>query len=261
VRWPKTWFYRVVRKISTRTRAAKKCRRTSALRQLEKRTLDCASAGEVKDGWPDAPKKSLAVCWKPSKGTDRELVAGNRMPQGVSSVKPVMYSISVDSLRCQPELGAGFCGRVSPWGAGRSWLPSAHGRSNAPTNALEVQEVLTDDKHCDQPQYSVITSLLEQGLSCSISTHAPLAAGKQPEAERAPSAAPPNPQPIPRLQSHSPNQVWTWDIAKLATKQAWAKLPVAVTSWMDFVQPLHRGLDCFHVRRNSALSSQLMLRP
>jgi transposase InsO family protein len=57
---------------------------------------------------------------------------------------------------------------------------------------------------------------------------------------------PPNPQPIPRLQATGPNQVWTWDIAKLATKQRgqYLSLYVVIPVCQHKPEPIDFELMC-----------------
>ena len=49
---------------------------------------------------------------------------------------------------------------------------------------------------------------------------------------------PPNPQPIPRLQATDPNQVGTWDTAKLAIQQR------GLVAFTQGAQPPVEPIDC-----------------
>ena len=115
--------------------------------------------------------------------------------------------------------------------------------------------MLTSDEHCDQPPVQVYHSLLERGeYLCSISTMHRLMRQTNLSGERR-QQRPPSPQPIPRLRATEPNQVWTWDIAKLPTKQRGEYLSLYVV--MDLFS---RYIVAWMLSRkeNSALSSQLI---
>ena len=84
-------------------------------------------------------------------------------------------------------------------------------RALSPEQRAEVQKVLTQEEHCDQPPVEVFHSLLERGVYlCSISTMHRLMREANLSGERR-VQRPPSPQPIPRLLATAPNQVWTWD--------------------------------------------------
>lgn len=181
------------------------------------------------------------------------LLLETELPQGVSERQACdVLDICRNSLRAA-RARAGFCGPVSPLGRRRH--ASRQPRALNAQQRSEVQEVLTDDKHCDQPPVQVYHSLLEQGVYlCSISTMHRLLRANNLSGERR-QQRPPNPQPIPRLQATGPNQVWTWDIAKLATKQRGQYLSLYVV--MDLFS---RYIVAWMLSRkeNSALSSQLI---
>ena len=66
---------------------------------------------------------------------------------------------------------------------------------------------------------------------------------------------PGSPQPVPRLHATQPNQVWTWDIAKLATRKRGEYLSLYVV--MDLFSR-HIVAWMLSRKENSALSSQLI---
>lgn len=113
--------------------------------------------------------------------------------------------------------------------------------------ALDVEEQerivarLNSAEFCDQPPLQVYYSLLEQGeYLCSISTmHRVLRIGKQ-QGERRQQRAPQT-HAIPRLHARAPNNVWSWDITKLATEQRGVYLSLYVV--MDLFSRLHCCLD------------------
>lgn len=84
----------------------------------------------------------------------------------------------------------------------------------------EVLAVLDSERFIDQPPREVYAALLSEGVyHCSWRTMYRVLAERGPVRERRAHRAPAN-HPIPRLIADAPNQVWTWDISKLATFQA-----------------------------------------
>lgn len=146
-----------------------------------------------------------------------------------------------------------FCGPPTPRRKRQASTPQPR--------ALEVQEQqqilkrLNSPEFCDQPPFQVYYSLLEQGeYLCSIRTmHRVLQAENQ-QGERRPQRAPQS-HAIPRLHATAPNQVWCWDITKLATEQRGVYLSLYVV--MDLFS---RFIVAWMLSRkeNSALASQLM---
>jgi transposase InsO family protein len=101
----------------------------------------------------------------------------------------------------------------------------------------------------------VFHSLLERGVYlCSISTMHRVMRKAHLSGERRVQRSP-SPQPIPRLLATQPHQVWTWDIAKLPTKQRGEYLSLYVV--MDLFS---RYIVAWMLSRkeNSGLSSQLI---
>lgn len=80
-----------------------------------------------------------------------------------------------------------------------------------------ILQVLYSDEFIDQPPREVYATLLSRGLYlASIRTmYRILQAARQTKERRIQRRAHPN--AVPRLAATAPNQVWTWDITKLAT--------------------------------------------
>ena len=175
--------------------------------------------------------------------------------------EPLPFAVSerqaCDALAiCRNSLRAararhGFCGPVSPERRKRRQAHQPRGLSAE--ERAEVKAVLTSPDYQDQPPTQVYYSLLQQGVYlCSISTMHRLMRADGLSGERR-QQRPACPQPIPRLQAVAPNQVWTWDIAKLPTQKRGEYLSLYVV--MDLFS---RYIVAWMLSRkeNSALSSQ-----
>jgi putative transposase len=118
-----------------------------------------------------------------------------------------------------------------------------------------VLDTLHSDAFADQPPAEVYSQLLEQGqYLCSVSTmHRVLRAAKENGERRA--QRPPQHHAVPRLLAHQPNEVWTWDITKLATLRRGVYLSLYVV--LDLYS---RFAVAWMVSRkeNRALAQQLM---
>jgi putative transposase len=80
-----------------------------------------------------------------------------------------------------------------------------------------VLEVLHTERFVDQPPREVYATLLAEGrYVCSVRTMYRVLASEGEVRERR-NQRPPQHHPVPRLEARAPNQVWTWDITKLAT--------------------------------------------
>lgn len=118
-----------------------------------------------------------------------------------------------------------------------------------------VCELLLGEEYRDQPPHEVYHALLEQGqYLCSISTMHRLLRAQNCSGERR-QQRPAQHHAIPRLEATRPNEVWSWDITKLATQRRGVYLCLYVVldlfsrfavAWM-----LSR-------KENSALAQQLM---
>ena len=119
----------------------------------------------------------------------------------------------------------------------------------------QVLEVLNDESHCNQPPVQVYHNLLQQGrYLCSVSTMHRLLRQQNMQGERRAQRAPQS-NPMPRLLATAPNQVWTWDIAKLPTRKRGEYLSLYVI--MDLFSR-HIVAWMLSRKENSALSSQLI---
>ena len=119
---------------------------------------------------------------------------------------------------------------------------------------VEVLEVLDSERFIDQPPREVYTTLLEEGLFlCSIRTmyrvlrERGALRDRRDHQERRKHA-------VPRLVATAPNQVWTWDISKLATFTSGVFLNLYV-----ILDLFSRYVVAWMVaeRENSALAQQL----
>ena len=140
--------------------------------------------------------------------------------------------------------------------------PPRRSRKNAPQpralSSAERQHVL-DTLHSeafrDQPPAQVYAQLLEQGhYLCSVSTmHRILRAANEHGERRQQRPAQHN--AVPRLLAYQPNEVWTWDITKLAIRRRREYLSLYVV--LDLFS---RFVVAWMVSRkeNSALAQQLM---
>lgn len=130
-----------------------------------------------------------------------------------------------------------------------------------PTNALSEAErqailaILNSDEFCDQPPAQVYYTLLSRGqYFCSISTMHRLLRIQQLNGERR-NQRTPQQHAVPRLRAQSVNEVWTWDITKLATIERGVYLSLYVV--MDLFS---RFIVAWMLskKENSTLSTQLI---
>lgn len=130
-----------------------------------------------------------------------------------------------------------------------------------PDNALSAAEqeqvlaVLNSERFADQPPTEVYATLLSEGMYyCSVSTMYRLLRKARQTGERSPQRRPQS-HAMPRLRATRPNEVWTWDITKLATEQRGVYLSLYVV--LDLYS---RFIVAWMVSRkeNSHLAKQLM---
>ncbi len=118
-----------------------------------------------------------------------------------------------------------------------------------------VLDTLHSDSFRDQPPAEVYSQLLEQEhYLCSVSTmHRVLRAANEHGDRRQQRPAQHN--AVPRLLAHQPNDVWTWDITKLATlrRGEYFSLYVVLDLYSRFVVAWMVSR-----KENSALAQQLM---
>lgn len=118
----------------------------------------------------------------------------------------------------------------------------------------EILEVLDSERFVDQPPREVYATLLTEGrYLCSWSTMYRILRERGPVRERR-NQRERHPHAIPRLVAVVPNQVWTWDISKLATLERGTFLNLYVV--LDLFS---RYVVAWMVaaRENSALAKQL----
>lgn len=181
------------------------------------------------------------------------LLIDDQLPAHVSERQACdALNLCRNSLRAA-RARARFCGPVSPHRHRRRPAPQPRALSEA--ERTQVVQVLTSDHYQDQPPAQVYYDLLQQGTYlCSVSTMHRLMRAEGLNGERRPQR-PRSPQPIPRLLATAPNQVWTWDIAKLLTQRRGEYLSLYVV--MDLFSR-HIVAWMLSRKENSALSSQLI---
>lgn len=157
-----------------------------------------------------------------------------------------------NTLRHQMKMQT-FCGPRLPPGHHRA-KPEQPKALSEPERQ-QVISTLTGETFCNQPPVQVFHRLLEQGhYLCSVSTMHRLLRANQLNGERRPQR-PPQSHSVPRLRAQSPNEVWTWDIAKLPTQKRGEYLSLYVV--MDLFSR-HIVAWMLSRKENSALSSQLI---
>jgi putative transposase len=100
-----------------------------------------------------------------------------------------------------------------------------------------ILTTLNSEKYCDQTPMHVYHALLKEGTYLgSIRTMQRVLKDAQQNRERRP-IRPAQSHAVPRLQATGPNQVWTWDISKLALQQRgrWAYLYVLIDLYSRYV--------------------------
>jgi putative transposase len=95
-------------------------------------------------------------------------------------------------------------------------------RALTPAEKTTVRETLNSERFADQTPREVYATLLDEGqYLCSVPTMYRILAEHQEVRERRNQLRHPA-YPTPRLVATAPNQVWTWDIAKLPGPVKWA---------------------------------------
>ena len=118
-----------------------------------------------------------------------------------------------------------------------------------------VVDVLHREQHCDQPPAEVYQRLLEQDqYLCSVRTMHRILQKLGESGDRRPQRSPQH-HAVPRLLATRPNEVWTWDITKLAlvTRGVYLSLYVVLDLFSRFVVAWMVSR-----KENSALAQQLM---
>jgi len=100
--------------------------------------------------------------------------------------------------------------------AKRSRKTSLQPRALSEQERQNVRDILRSEAYCNQPPAEVRECLLEKGdAPCSVSTMHRILRETGENGERR-NQRPAQHNAIPRLKATAPNQVWTWDITKLA---------------------------------------------
>jgi len=136
----------------------------------------------------------------------------------------------------------------------RKERPPSHRRIPDPERA-EIMAVLDSDEFIDQPPREVYAALLTAGIYlCHWSTMYRILRERGPVKDRR-NRREPQRYAVPRLVAAAPNQVWTWDISKLATHERGVFLNLYVV--LDLFS---RYVVAWMVasRENSALAKQLL---
>ena len=100
-----------------------------------------------------------------------------------------------------------------------------------------ILATLHSPRFCDQtPAHTYHTLLAEGRFLCSIRTMQRLLKAAGEARERRP-IRPPQSHAVPRLEATAPNQVWTWDITKLALRErgSWLYLYVLIDLFSRYV--------------------------
>lgn len=110
----------------------------------------------------------------------------------------------------------------------RATPPRPHHRALSPSEKQRVLAHLHEDRFVDQAPASIYATLLEDGTYlCSIRTMYRILEDQKEVRERRAQRRHPRRAP-PRLVATAPNQVWTWDITKLAGPRKWSTFPLYV---------------------------------
>lgn len=123
------------------------------------------------------------------------------------------------------------------------------------TERQAVHETLNSPQFCNHPPAEVYQTLLERGVYlCSISTMHRILREYGENGERR-DQRPAQHNAVPRLVAQAPNEVWTWDCSKLATRSRGVYLTLYVV--LDLFS---RFVLAWMISRkeNSALAQQLM---
>ncbi len=128
-------------------------------------------------------------------------------------------------------------------------------RALSEAECQNVIDTLCSEQYHDQPPHEVYYQLLELGrYLCSVSTMHRLLRDMSCAGERR-QQRPAQHHAIPRLAATKPNEVWTWDITKLATQRRGSYLCLYVV-----IDLFSRHVVAWMLSRkeNSALAQQLM---
>jgi len=121
--------------------------------------------------------------------------------------------------------------------AARAGVCKASHRRLPEAQRMAILAHLHSPRFCDQtPAHTYHTLLAEGTFLCSIRTMQRLLKDAGEARERRP-IRPPQTHAVPRLEATAPNQVWTWDITKLALHErgAWLYLYVLIDLFSRYV--------------------------
>ena len=144
---------------------------------------------------------------------------------------------------------------TAPDPARRSRKTTPQPRALSTSERVQIRERMNEPEFCDQTPYQVYHKLLERGeCLASLSTLYRVLRQANQTGDRRNQRAPQS-HSIPRLTATRPNEVWTWDITKLATTRRGNYLNLYVV--MDLFS---RYVVAWMVSRkeNSQLAQQLM---
>jgi len=139
--------------------------------------------------------------------------------------------------------------------ANRSRKDAPQPRALSVQERQDVRDTLRSEEYCNQPPAEVRERLLEKGEApCSISTMHRILREEGENGERR-NQRPAQHNAIPRLKASAPNQVWTWDISKLAmvTPGVYLSLYAVIDLFSRYTVAWMISL-----KENSALALQLM---
>lgn len=137
----------------------------------------------------------------------------------------------------------------------RSRKRTSQPRALSATEREAVKQLFRSEPYLNQPPTQIYQCLLEQGkATCSVSTMHRILREEGENGERR-EQRPAQHHAIPRLKATSPNQVWTWDITKLAlvTRGVYLSLYAITDLYSRFI--VAWMVSC---KENSALAMQLM---
>lgn len=132
---------------------------------------------------------------------------------------------------------------------------SSQPRALSKQERQDVLDTLRSEEYCNQPPAEVHERLLENGeAKCSVSTMHRILRQEGENGDRR-NQRPAQHHAIPRLKATGPNQVWTWDISKLAlvTQGVYLSLYAVTDLFSRYTVAWMVSL-----KENSALAMQLM---
>jgi putative transposase len=145
------------------------------------------------------------------------------LDQAVATLAPAVGTVRACRAVGQPRASWYRRHRQSPPPPPRSRRPAVAPQPRALLAAerQQVLDVLHDERFCDMAPASVWATLLDEGVYlCSVSTMYRLLRARGETGDRRRHATHPA-KVKPELLATTPNQVWSWDITKLAGPVKW----------------------------------------